>query len=138
MYFWQNLKNQILLNKINHRFLVTIKLSVYKYLDIYSLRWWGNEKWNWIFKPKSQQIPGFSILTGVALVIKLSNDQNSWILLIWQSGSYIHRYRKSLNWFLKVYYVPATSTVWVAFFSSFFAVAINSTNEANKAASTRH
>jgi hypothetical protein len=48
-----------------------------------------------------------------------------------------HRYRKSLNILLAVCYVPATSAVLVAFFSSFFAAAINSTNEANKAAGTR-
>ncbi len=46
-----------------------------------------------------------------------------------------HRYRKSQNRLLTVYYVPATSRVLKAFFSSFFAAAINSTNEANKAAS---
>ena len=50
----------------------------------------------------------------------------------------IHRYRKSLNRLLKVCYVPATSAVSIAFFSSFFAAAINSTNEANKAAGMRH
>ncbi len=33
--------------------------------------------------------------------------------------------------------MPATSTVLIAFFSSFFAAAIYSTNEANKAAGTR-
>ncbi len=49
-----------------------------------------------------------------------------------------HRYRKSLNRLLKVCYVPATSAILIAFFSSFFAAAINSTNEANKAASKRH
>ncbi len=32
--------------------------------------------------------------------------------------------------------MPATSAVLIAFFSSFFAAAINSTNEANKAASS--
>jgi len=37
---------------------------------------------------------------------------------------------------LKVCYVPATSAVLIAYFSSFFAVAINFTNEANKAAGT--
>jgi hypothetical protein len=47
-----------------------------------------------------------------------------------------HRYRKSLNRLLKVCYVPTTSAVLVAFFSSFFVVAINSTNEVNKAAGT--
>jgi hypothetical protein len=47
-----------------------------------------------------------------------------------------HRYRKSLNILLKVCYVPATSTVLIAFFSSFFAAAINSTYEANKAVGT--
>ncbi len=49
-----------------------------------------------------------------------------------------HRHWKSLNRLLKVCYVPATSTVLIAFFSSFFAAAIYSTNEANKAANTRH
>ena len=33
--------------------------------------------------------------------------------------------------------MPATSAVLIAFFSSFFAVAINSTNEANKVAGVR-
>jgi hypothetical protein len=47
-------------------------------------------------------------------------------------------YQKSLNRFLRVCYVPATSAVLIAFLSSFFAVAINSTNEANKAAGTHH
>jgi hypothetical protein len=37
-----------------------------------------------------------------------------------------------------VCYVPATSVVLIAFFTSFFAAAINSTNEANKVAGTRH
>ncbi len=37
------------------------------------------------------------------------------------------------NRLLKVCYVPATSTTFLAFFSFFLAVAINSTNEANKA-----
>jgi ABC-type spermidine/putrescine transport system permease subunit I len=41
-----------------------------------------------------------------------------------------HRYLKSLNRLLKVCYVPATFAVLIAFF---FAVAIKSTNEANKA-----
>ncbi len=54
----------------------------------------------------------------------------------------IERYRKPLNRLLKVCYVPATSTVLIAFFSSFFAAAaaaaINNTDEANKAAGTRH
>ncbi len=45
-----------------------------------------------------------------------------------------HRYRKSLNRLPKVCFVPATSAVLLAFFSSFFAAAINSTNEAKKAA----
>ncbi len=45
-----------------------------------------------------------------------------------------HRYQKSLNRLLKACYVHATSAVSIAFFSSFFAAAINSTNEANKAA----
>jgi hypothetical protein len=47
-----------------------------------------------------------------------------------------HRYRKSLNRLLMVCYVPATSAILIAFFSCFFAEAINSTNEANKAAGT--
>jgi hypothetical protein len=37
------------------------------------------------------------------------------------------------SFFKKVCYVPATSTTFLAFFSFFLAVAINSTNEANKA-----
>jgi hypothetical protein len=37
-----------------------------------------------------------------------------------------HRYQKSLNRLLKVCYVPAISTVLIAFFSSLFAAAINS------------
>jgi hypothetical protein len=45
----------------------------------------------------------------------------------------IHRYQKSLNKLLKVCYVPATSAILIASFSSFFAATINSTNEANKA-----
>ncbi len=49
-----------------------------------------------------------------------------------------HIYWKSLNRLLKVFYVPATSEVLIAFFSSFFATAINSTNKENKAASTHH
>jgi hypothetical protein len=40
---------------------------------------------------------------------------------------------KRKNRLLKVFYVPATSTTFLAFFSIFLAVAINSTNEANKA-----
>ncbi len=49
-----------------------------------------------------------------------------------------HRYQKSLNRLLKVCYAPTTSTVLIAFFSSFFDAAINSTNEANKAAGMCH
>jgi hypothetical protein len=49
-----------------------------------------------------------------------------------------HRYKKYLNRLLKVCYVPATSAILIAFCSSFFAVAINSTNESNKAAGMRH
>jgi hypothetical protein len=37
---------------------------------------------------------------------------------------------------LKVCYVPATSAVLIPSISSIFAAAINSTNEANKAANT--
>ncbi len=48
------------------------------------------------------------------------------------------RYPKSLNRLLKVCYVPAPSAVLIASFSSFFVATINSTNEANKAASTLH
>jgi hypothetical protein len=48
-----------------------------------------------------------------------------------------HRYRKSLNRLLKVCHVPATSAVFIAFFSSFFAAAIYNSNEANKAAGIR-
>jgi hypothetical protein len=39
---------------------------------------------------------------------------------------------------LKVCYVPATSTTFLAFFSFFLAAAINSTKEANKAGGTCH
>jgi hypothetical protein len=46
-----------------------------------------------------------------------------------------HRYQKSLNRLLKVCYVPATNAVLIAFF---FAAAIKSINEANKAAGTCH
>ncbi len=49
-----------------------------------------------------------------------------------------HRYQKSLKKLLKVCYVPATSAVLITFFSSFFAAAINSANEANKAAGMCH
>jgi hypothetical protein len=49
-----------------------------------------------------------------------------------------HRYQKYLNRLLKVCYMPVTSAVLIAFFSSFIAAAINSTNEANKAASMWH
>ncbi len=50
-----------------------------------------------------------------------------------------HIYRKSLKRLLQAFYVPASSAVLIASFSSsFFAAAINSTNEANKAASTCH
>jgi hypothetical protein len=42
------------------------------------------------------------------------------------------------NRLLKVCYVPATSATFLAFFSFFLAVAINRTNDANKAGSTRH
>jgi hypothetical protein len=48
------------------------------------------------------------------------------------------RYPKSLNRLLKVCYVPAPSAVLIAFFSSFIATAINSTNEAKKAPSMLH
>ncbi len=41
------------------------------------------------------------------------------------------------NRLLKVCYVPASAPVLIGFFS-FFALAINSTNEANKAGGTRH
>ncbi len=54
------------------------------------------------------------------------------------SDTLTHRYWKSLNRLLKVCYVPSTSTVLIFSFSSFFAAAINSTNEANKAADTCH
>ncbi len=40
------------------------------------------------------------------------------------------------NRLLKVCYVPATSATFLAFFSFFLGVAINSTNETNKAGST--
>ena len=44
---------------------------------------------------------------------------------------------KRKNRLLKVCYVPATSATFLAFFSFFLALAINSTNEANKAGGTR-
>ncbi len=49
-----------------------------------------------------------------------------------------HRYWKSLTRLLKVCYVPATIAALKDLFSSFFAVAINSINEANKEAGMRH
>jgi len=49
-----------------------------------------------------------------------------------------HIYQKSLNRLLNVCYVPTTSAVLIAFFSSFFAATINSTNEANKEAGMHH
>ncbi len=42
------------------------------------------------------------------------------------------------NRLLKVCYVPTTSATFLAFFSFFLAVAINSANEANKAGGTPH
>jgi hypothetical protein len=42
------------------------------------------------------------------------------------------------NRLLKVCYVPTTSTTFLALFSFFLAVAINSTNEANKAGGMCH
>jgi hypothetical protein len=45
----------------------------------------------------------------------------------------MHIYRKSLNRLLEVCYVSTTSVVLIAFFSSFLVLAINCTNEANKA-----
>ncbi len=48
---------------------------------------------------------------------------------------------ESQNRLLKVCYAPATSTGlprWLLLLFSFFAAAINSTNEANKAGSMRH
>jgi hypothetical protein len=39
---------------------------------------------------------------------------------------------------LKVCYVPTANAIFLAFFLFFLAVAINSTNEANKAGGTRH
>jgi hypothetical protein len=47
-------------------------------------------------------------------------------------------YWKPLKTLLKVCYVPATSAGLIAFFSSFFATAINSSNKANKAAGMHH
>jgi heme/copper-type cytochrome/quinol oxidase subunit 3 len=45
---------------------------------------------------------------------------------------------KRKNRLLMVCYVPATSATFLAFFSFFLAVAINSTNETNKAVGTCH
>jgi hypothetical protein len=48
-----------------------------------------------------------------------------------------HRYRKK-NRLLKVCYEPTTSATFSVFFSFFLAVAIDSTNETNKAGGTCH
>jgi hypothetical protein len=56
-------------------------------------------------------------------------------------GACQHRYQKSLNRLLKVCYVPATSASLKRlsfFFLIFFAAAIKTTNEANKAGGTCH
>ncbi len=42
------------------------------------------------------------------------------------------------NRLLKVSYVPTTSATFLAFFSFFLAMTINSTNEANKTGGTCH
>jgi len=47
-------------------------------------------------------------------------------------------YIKRKNILLMVCYVPATRATFLAFFSFFLAVAINSTNEANTAGGTCH
>jgi hypothetical protein len=52
----------------------------------------------------------------------------------WTSENTLDIERK--NRLLKVCYVPATSAAFLAFFSFFLAVVINSTNEANKAGGT--
>ncbi len=53
--------------------------------------------------------------------------------------SYKHKYRKTKNRLLKVCYVPATSArLPRLLFFFFFGVAVNSTNEANKAGGTCH
>ncbi len=44
---------------------------------------------------------------------------------------------KRKNRLLKICYVPATSATFLAFFSFFLAVSLNSTTEANKVGSTR-
>ncbi len=72
-------------------------------------------------------------------VEKLAQNQISITDLKSQRKNYFsldYRYQKSLNRLLKVCYVPSTSTALIAFFSSFFAAAINSPNEANNSSCT--
>jgi hypothetical protein len=69
-------------------------------------------------------------------IIAIDLKRKKALYIVLKDVSFSHRYQKSLNRLLKVCYVPATSAVLIAFFSSFFAVAINSNDEANKAAGT--
>ncbi len=71
----------------------------------------------------------FITVYSVSILYGCSSNMENSSFLDWGHG-----YRKSLNRLLKVGNVPATSAVLIAFFSSFFAAAIYSTNEANKAA----
>jgi len=76
-------------------------------------------------------LPNFITLSYASLCLPLAYPSAIYI-------REVHRYGESLNRLLKVCYVPTTSAVLIAFFASFFAAAIYSTNEANKAASMHH
>jgi hypothetical protein len=69
-------------------------------------------------------------------------NKNKMVALGWyatdEEESCNHRYRKTKNRLLKVCYVPATSARLPRVLFFFFDVAINSTNEANKAAGMCH
>jgi hypothetical protein len=65
--------------------------------------------------------------------LKQQKKLKLFVLNFYEQGTAIGIKRK--NRLLKACYVPATSATFLAFFSFFLAVAINSTNEANKAGS---
>jgi hypothetical protein len=65
-------------------------------------------------------------------VLLFLNEHQLTVLLAWSIDI------KRKNRLLKVCYVPATSTTFLAFFSFFLAVAITSTDEANKAGRMHH
>jgi hypothetical protein len=67
-------------------------------------------------------------LSQVYIVVCILAPSKNWSIL------YIDIKRK--NRLLKVCYVPTTSATFLAFFSFFLAVAINSTNETNKVGGT--